>query len=113
MSGTVYQCMEQPAGHVHLDAGQNLVRRGMRRIRYERGWSTAYAARLFGWTTGHLSRVERGVRVPPDAAVAAKALGVTPRYLTAPCGHCHYQPPPGFICARCGSEGDRIRFVSR
>jgi transcriptional regulator with XRE-family HTH domain len=80
------------------------VARGIRRVRLERCWTLRDVALLLGRDPSQISRIENGERGTPDPAEMAAKLGVPLRYLIAPCPRCGYQPPPGYLCLRCGTQ---------
>jgi hypothetical protein len=93
---------EEFTGPAHLAAGAVLVGYALRTWRARNGATLAVAARALGCTDGHLSRVERGVRMGPTPAHTAQALGVDPGFLMTPCPACGWNPRQGG-CRTCGT----------
>jgi transcriptional regulator with XRE-family HTH domain len=77
----------------------------LRRLRTERDMTLGEAAARFGLSKSELSRAERGERRPPPVADLAAAFGTTEADVLGTCPQCGYEPPPGFRCLRCGTDG--------
>jgi hypothetical protein len=75
---------------------------GMRRLRMERGLDYRAAAELLGVDASVLCRAEHGARTPPPVSRIAEAFGVAEYEVFRLCPHCGYDPPPGYMCLRCG-----------
>lgn len=94
-------------------AGHN-ARRNVQRLREQRRYSYVELSERLARTGRSipvlgLSRLERGERrVDVDDLVALAAVfGLSPQQLLEPpaeCENCHGAPPPGFICASCGTQ---------
>ncbi len=78
---------------------------GMRRVRLERGWTMREAARRLEHDVSAISRYEDGSRKPPAIRWIALCYDTTPAEIMAECPRCSYDPPPGYLCLRCGSTG--------
>lgn len=102
--------MSQPPTSPLGPAGNN-VRRNVRRLREQRGWSyremeerLSRAGRAI--PVLNLSAIDAGERhVDVDDLVAlAAVLNLSPEQLLEPpadCTTCHGAPPPGFMCLEC------------
>lgn len=73
----------------------------MRRLRLLRGWPLSEVARRAGLDTSAISRAENGLRKPLSAYTQAGVFEVPMDEVLIPCPHCHYSPPPGYICGTC------------
>jgi DNA-binding XRE family transcriptional regulator len=82
----------------------NRLAHGLRRARLEYGLNMSEMAAILGVHVATVSRIESGdrqaLRWVPEA-VAAR-IGIPVRELLRPCPHCHYVPPSGYQCLRCG-----------
>lgn len=85
---------------------RELLAAAMRRLRVQRGWSLSSVAARAGVNESQISRAENGIRRPMTAAVLAGIFGVTEDEVLAPCPHCHYAPPPGYMCLTCHQGGN-------
>lgn len=94
---------EEFSGPAHLGAVSMLTGYALRTWRARQGVTLAEMARALGITDGHLSRVERGVRLGPTPEHAARALGMTVPEFLAPCPDCGWSPPTGSVCGLCGT----------
>jgi transcriptional regulator with XRE-family HTH domain len=93
-----------------------LVAYNMRRIRRSRGLTQEQLGDRLSWSHASVSAAERSVggkrvkKFDADEIVAiAGALGIDAADLLAgilPCAHCNGEPPAGFTCQACGTEGD-------
>lgn len=81
---------------------RELLAAAMRRLRMQRGWTQTYVAERAGLAISQISRSEAGTRPPMTAAVQAGVFEVDEAEVRAPCPHCGYHPPPGFMCMTCG-----------
>lgn len=95
-------------------AEQQQLARAVRRLRMERGMNLRQAAGLLDLDFTMLSRLENGkrgfrqVRRPAlTAERIAEAFGVTVEEVRRPCPRCGYAPRAGYICGRCGTEGEQ------
>lgn len=86
--------------------------RGLKRIRTERGLTLAEMGSLLGCSQSHLSRIEKGHRLPFSPGYASRQLGITAEVLLATCSRCNYSPGDGLRCSRCGSEDTMIDFTA-
>jgi transcriptional regulator with XRE-family HTH domain len=94
---------EEFTGPGHLAALSMLSGYALRTWRARWGLTLAGMAARLGVTEGHLSRVERGVRLGPTPEHAARALGMTVPEFVAPCPECGWSPPAGGFCEFCGT----------
>jgi DNA-binding XRE family transcriptional regulator len=82
----------------------NRLAYGLRRTRLEYGMNMSEMATILGVHVATVSRIESGQRLAnrwvPEA-VAAR-IGIPVRELLRPCPQCHYTPPSGYQCLRCG-----------
>jgi transcriptional regulator with XRE-family HTH domain len=85
----------------------NRLAHGLRRVRHEYGLNMSEMATLLGVHTSTISRVESGERLANHWRPEAVALdsGMPVEELLRACPHCHYSPPDGFVCRRCGCAG--------
>jgi DNA-binding XRE family transcriptional regulator len=85
----------------------NQLAYGLRRTRIESGMSMRQMASVLGVAPSTISRLEPGERVAGrwNPAHVALDLGLPADELLRPCPHCHYAPPAGYLCLRCGSAG--------
>jgi transcriptional regulator with XRE-family HTH domain len=85
----------------------NRLAYGLRRTRLEHGLNMSEMASVLGVHVATVSRIESGERLAirwvPEA-IAAK-IGIPVTDLLRACPHCHYSPPDGFLCRRCGCAG--------
>jgi transcriptional regulator with XRE-family HTH domain len=102
---------EDFTGPAHLAAHVMLTGYALRTWRVRKGLTLAQMGLLLGCTDGHLSRVERGVRVGPTPAHIAAALGMTEEEFLAPCGGCGWNPPEGTVCPGCGTAQSAVRLA--
>jgi uncharacterized paraquat-inducible protein A len=83
----------------------NRLAYGLRRTRLEYGLNMSEMASILGVHVATVSRIESGERLADrwePEAVAAR-IGIPVRELLRPCPRCHYAPPSGYQCLRCGS----------
>lgn len=95
---------EEFTGPGHLAAVSVLTGYALRTWRARWGLTLAEMAKSLSCTDGHLSRVERGVRLGPTPEHAARALGMTVPEFLSPCSLCHWSPPEGKGCPGCGTS---------
>ena len=89
------------------DLRNPVVAWAMRRLRRERGMSYREVGQLLGMAASNVCRAEHGERTPPPAGKVAEAFGVPLAAVLSPCPHCHYSPPTGYMCLRCGITAGR------
>lgn len=77
----------------------------IRRLRRQRGWSMTETAAKFGYHPTAVPRWEAGIRTPPAARLVARVFGVSIEEVLKACPHCNYQPPLGYMCLSCRTEG--------
>lgn len=80
----------------------------MKRLRLMRGWPLSEVARRASLDTSAISRAENGLRKPLSAYTQSGIFEVPMDQVLIPCPHCHYSPPPGYICGTC-HQGSRIK----
>lgn len=95
---------EEFSGPAHLAAMSMLTGYALCTWRTRTGLSLEQAGKILGCTGGHLSRVERGLRIGPTPEHAAEKLGVTVGEFLTPCAGCGWDPPEGTTCAGCGTS---------
>jgi transcriptional regulator with XRE-family HTH domain len=89
----------------------------IRRARTVRGWSAQKLADLvdvsgYPMHRAQIAALETGDRLVTvdDLCAFAEAFGITPSRLLgedAMCDRCNDDPPEGFVCLNCGTEGKR------
>jgi DNA-binding XRE family transcriptional regulator len=93
----------------------NRLAHGLRRIRHEHGLTMSEMASLLGVHVATVSRIESGERLAnrwnPDHV--AIDLGIPVAELLRACQHCHYAPPAGYQCMRCGTPAAASRPADR
>jgi Helix-turn-helix domain len=99
---------EEFTGPAHMAAMLMLSGYALRTWRHGGRLTLAEAARALGCTDGHLSRVERGIRLGPTPEHAARALGMTVEEFLEPCRACGWNPSRRFLerngcCPSCGT----------
>lgn len=97
-----------------------LIASRVRTLRSARQWTAQRLADEMNhvgidWNRGVVSKLETGRResVTVDELLGlAAALAVAPSALLPgvqwECGTCHGEPPPGFACRTCGTEGHDV-----
>jgi DNA-binding XRE family transcriptional regulator len=100
------RCGDDTDAHVQMALRRaELLARGLRRVRRERGLTMRDMADRLGMDVSTISRIEadrRGVTRWKPAHVAMD-LGVPVEELLRACPACCYAPPEGFECRRCGT----------
>lgn len=99
-AGRLLSSREEFTGPAHLAAHSMLTGYALRTWRLGSQLTLAEAARALGCTDGHLSRVERGVRLGPTPEHAAASIGVTVGEFLLPCRVCAWNPTRQFLAAR-------------
>lgn len=74
----------------------------MKRLRLMRGWTMRQVADRAGLNESQISRAENGKRKPLTMYQMAGIFEVPIDQVLAACPHCHYAPPPGYLCLTCG-----------
>jgi transcriptional regulator with XRE-family HTH domain len=76
--------------------------------RRRRGWTVAELAVKAGVGTHAIGNLEHGRQgcTLDSAALLAAALEISLDGLAGPCERCGDQPPPGYTCNDCGTQGE-------
>jgi hypothetical protein len=88
-----------------------VVGANIRTLRLRNGWTQAELGELMGWPTvatvcgaeGHREGRQRGFTAE-EVRQLAGIFGVSAQRLTTRCLNCDGNPPPGFVCLRCGAR---------
>ena len=88
-----------------------VVGANIRTLRLRKGWTQAELGELMGWPTvatvcgaeGHREGRQRGFTAE-EVRQLAGIFGVSVQRLTTRCVNCDGNPPPGFVCLRCGAR---------
>ena len=112
MTGPNRAHREDFTGPAHLAASVMIVSYALRTFRLREGMTLEQMGARLGRTGGHLSRVERGLRLGPDPAWAAGKLGVSVRRLLEPCEECGWDPAEGAVCPVCECAQPAARIAA-
>jgi transcriptional regulator with XRE-family HTH domain len=89
-----------------------IIGANIRVLRQRNGWPQAKLGELMGWRSnstvcaaeGHRDGRQRGFTVD-EVQRLAEIFSLKPWQLTTRCANCGGNPPFGFICQSCGSQG--------
>lgn len=112
MTGPRRPVREDFTGPAHLASSVMIVSYALRTYRLREGLTLEQMGARLGRTGGHLSRVERGVRLGPDPAHAAERLGISVAELLRPCEECGWDPGEGTVCWACECAQPAARLAA-